>query len=406
MSLPVNIHEFDACQKCSLCESFCPVMQVEPSFLGPKMAGPNNARLVNLKEEGVIETETLDLCTDCRTCNLICPNGIKPATLIMKQRWHYKHYKLIRDSILSRPDKIGNLVSIRPSLANWTLKRKVMRKIAEKLIGIAEARNLPTYAPVTFYRWHTGIHKKQVATYKQVVYFYGCYTNFYNPELGKHLVQLLENNGIEVVLPEQHCCGLPLSLNGNIEAARTLARDNLDHLLPYIEKGAVIIFTCPSCASMFKSYYVDIFGLSGATKVAKNCFDACEFMLNYIPGIVNRNTFSPVAMKITYHAPCHLRIQGIGTPALDLLSLIPSIELHVLDSNCCGMAGTYGYKVEKYELSMKIGASLFQNIKDCTPDKVVTECGTCALQIREGTGFPVIHPVDLLYQAYTAGQKG
>ncbi|WP_258360944.1 anaerobic glycerol-3-phosphate dehydrogenase subunit C [Moorella sulfitireducens (nom. illeg.)] len=405
----IHAQEFEACQKCTLCESFCPVLQVEPSFPGPKMAGANGARLVHLQEKGPAAVGTLDLCTDCRTCNLVCPSGIKPATLILKQRWQGRSSRvsIIRNSVLSRPDRIGKIISLWPSVVNWTLKQKMTRRVAERVIGIAAARSFPAYAPVTFRRWyarHASALQKQVAVTRKVVFFHGCYANFNRPDLGRHLVQVLENVGYEVIVPKQKCCGLPLSLNGDIEAARNLARDNLECILPYVEKGMPIVFTCPSCASMFKSYYVDVFDLPGAVEVAKNCFDACEFILNQIPEHIKQNAFGPVAMKIAYHTPCHLRAQGIGTPAVELLFLIPAIKLHVLGNNCCGMAGTYGFKAEKYDLSLKIGTSLFQEIKECQPDKVVTDCGTCALQIGENTGYTVIHPIDLLFQALEASR--
>jgi glycerol-3-phosphate dehydrogenase subunit C len=405
----IHAEEFDACQKCALCESFCPVLQVEPSFAGPKLAGADRVRLAYLNKAFLVE-KTIDYCTDCRACNMVCPHGIKPANLIMKQRWEVKKQQRLslRDRILSRPDKIGTMFSLCAPLINRIMKQKAIRKVAEKTIGIAATKSFPEYKRISFSRMFTSARKsRNRKSFREikVIYFYGCYVNFNRPDLDMRLVELLESNGIEVLLTPQLCCGLPLIHNGDVEKARNLARQNLQYLLPYIEKGIPLIFTCPSCACMFKSYYPEVYRLSGAAEVAKLSFDAIEFILNKVPDLLIYKSLVSKPQRIVYHVPCHLRVQGIGTPAAELLSLIPDLQLAVFNSHCCGMAGTYGFKVEKYHLSVKIGEGLFKDIRSFNPDRVVTECGMCAIQIKEGTGCTVVHPIDLLLEASTISRK-
>lgn len=403
----INVAEFDACQKCTLCESFCPVLRVEPAFPGPKLAGANSARLGVMKD-GYTGLKGIDYCSDCRTCNVVCPSGIKPATLIMRQRWQMKEKSrsTLRDLVLSRPDLIGALASRWPAAVNFSLKQKLIRKTTARFIGIAPARNLPAYARVNFRRWYATYRHCAGINTGRVVYFHGCYTNFNRPETGRDLVLLLEGNGIKVEVPKQNCCGLPKSLNGNMRSSRDLAAANLQHLLPYVEEGVPVIFTCPSCASMIKYYYPEVYRLPGAEKVAAASFDACEYILAVMPGLSSNGSLGPVLLKTAYHTPCHLRSQGIGTPALELLAAIPGLDIHALGNNCCGMSGTYGYKAEKYGLSLKIGAPLFREIKDYRPDMVATDCGSCMMQIEERTDYPVIHPVELVYRAWkVAGER-
>lgn len=403
----INIREFDACQKCTLCEDFCPVLHIKPSFPGPKIGGTNAARLAAGKETGK-GNEALDYCTDCRTCNVVCPSNIKPATLILKQRWQIKArtHRTLRELILSRPDRVGALASLWPGCVNLILKQKVTRKAAALVAGIAAERGLPEYSRVTFRTWYAGISNKVDPKPDRVAYFYGCYTNFNKPGIGKSLVELLGDMGIGVELPGQNCCGLPLALNGDFKSARDLAAANLKSIMPYVEAGLPLVFTCPSCASMFKSYYTEIYDLPGAEKVARASFDACEYILNTKLGSLGERKIPASApVKVAYHTPCHLRVQGIGSPATELLAAISGLTLEVLGNNCCGMAGTYGYKAEKYEIAMKIGETLFRDIQNCRPDLVVTDCGTCAIQIQDGTAYPVMHPVELLFQAYTSGSR-
>lgn len=394
----VGLDEFEACQKCSVCESFCPVLRVEPNFPGPKTAGPDAARLSAFGRR--CQVDFAELCTDCRTCDTVCPSGIKPAALIAKRRWQEdgERPQSLRERVLGRPDWIGRAVSLWPSPVNAMLKSSLVRLLGERAVGIAASRAFPRYASPAFYRWFK--HKRRVTgkTGKSVVYFPGCYANFNRPEVGVSLVELLESQGFTVVVVGPACCGLPLAVNGDPAGARSLARRNVQELRPYVEQGCPVLFTCPSCGSVFKSYYYQVLGIEEAQEVAEASFDACEYLLAAVDLPASNQRRSAVRLKIAYHQPCHLRAQGVGIPAARLLDRLTGAEVTVLSNKCCGMAGTYGFKREKYDLSMRIGEMLFEEIKTHAPNVVVTDCGACALQIGQGTGLEVLHPVEILWE--------
>ena len=151
---------------------------------------------------------------------------------------------------------------------------------------------------------------------------------------------------------------------------------------------------------MLKQEYAELFAEESMKEAGTNVYDAFEYLeLMQDKGELDQD-FRPVEQRLLYHVPCHLKSQGIGTPAADILRQIPGVQLELADAGCCGMSGNYGFKKDKYEISMKIGEALFQRIREYQADKVVSDCGTCRLQINHGTQVKTCHPIEILSQAY------
>lgn len=400
--MSLKTKSFDSCQKCSLCNSYCPVQRVEPSFPGPKYAGPELARL-GVAEKG--HDPILSLCTNCKTCDAVCPSGIEPSALILSHRKEKEEGLGIplRERILGRAAELGRLASLVPGIANAALGQRPVRYLMAKTLGIDHRRNFPRYARQSFKNWFAmrkdpwSGGKKPIG---KVAYFYGCNVNYNDPELGRQAVEVLEHNGFQVVLPPQRCCGLPLLANGDWKTARAWASYNLALIRPYIDQGLQLVFTSTSCALMVKFEYSKLLKLPEDGEVTEHAYDISEFLLIlYSQGRLAMD-FGPLDETLPYHLPCHLRYQGIGSPALELLRLIPQAHTWDLDAGCCGMAGTYGFKQEKYNLSMEIGRRLFNEVRRSGVRRVVTDCETCRWQIEEGTGARGVHPVTVLWEAY------
>jgi glycerol-3-phosphate dehydrogenase subunit C len=237
------------------------------------------------------------------------------------------------------------------------------------------------------------------------VYFHGCGTNYYEPVVGEMVVAVLEHNGFRVIIPNQDCCGLPLQSNGNFHAARIYARRLVANLAPHARAGFPIVSNSTSCGLMLKREAREILGVedddmavvSGAT------FDLCEFLLALHQRGELRTDFESLPLTVPYHAPCQQRGHGIGKPALDLLALVPDLKTIELDVDCCGIAGTYGLKKEKYEIAMAVGQRLFTDIAATGADIAACDSETCRWQIAHGTGITAVHPIELLYRAYGLG---
>jgi glycerol-3-phosphate dehydrogenase subunit C len=226
--------------------------------------------------------------------------------------------------------------------------------------------------------------------------------NYFEPAVGETTVAVLERNGFEVIIPEQGCCGLPLQSNGNFDAARRYARDLVKRLKPYADKGYDIISSSTSCGMMLKREYREILDLddAGFRSVSNRTFDICEYLLElHLHGELDTN-FHEANQTLAYHAPCQQRAHGIGKPALDLLALIPGLKVIEMTADCCGTAGTYGYKKEKYGIAMAVGEKLFRDIQSVGSPLSACDSETCRWQIEHGTGLPSVHPIMLLAKAY------
>jgi glycerol-3-phosphate dehydrogenase subunit C len=389
----------DHCVKCTICESYCPFSAATPLFPGPKYVGPQAERF---RRAGPSVDRSLDLCSGCGICTQVCPQGVKIAEINSQARAAMRRERGIplRDQLLARPSVTGALGSPVAPLANRALANPALRGLAERLLGIHRDAPLPQLAGPTFGRWARS--RRSPIGRATVVYFHGCGTNYYEPRLGEMAVRVLERNGFEVVVPRQDCCGLPLQSNGNFPAARRYVRRLVARLAPHARLGTPIVATSTSCSLMLKREAREILGMEDdeLRAVSERTFDICELLLDMHERGELATDFEPVPLTVPYHAPCQLRGHGIGKPALELLGLVPDLHMVELDAECCGIAGTYGLKAEKYDISMRVGERLFDQVAAAGPDVAACDSETCRWQIEHGTGVPTVHPVELLHRAY------
>jgi glycerol-3-phosphate dehydrogenase subunit C len=391
----------DHCVKCTICETFCPVSNVTPLFPGPKYVGPQAERF-RVGDEPSPDA-SLDYCSGCGICTQVCPQGVHIAEINTQARAKLKATKGVplRDRLMARPTVAGRLGTPVAPLANWSLANPLVRAVAERTIGLHRRAPMPRFARRTFQRWARR-HVSPPAP-RHVAYFHGCGTNYYEPRLGEMTVALLEHNGLAVEVPRQGCCGLPLQSNGLFDDARGYVHRLAARLAPYAREGVDIVGTSSSCTLMLKREALEILGLGDDPDlrvVSERTFDICEYLLAMHERGELRTDFRPLSETVTYHAPCQQQGHGIGKPALDLFALVPELRTIELDAACCGIAGTYGLKREKYDIAMKVGAGLFAQIADAAPERAVCDSETCRWQIRDATGVRTVHPVELLHQAY------
>jgi Fe-S oxidoreductase len=218
------------------------------------------------------------------------------------------------------------------------------------------------------------------------------------------LVQVLERNGFEILVPDQRCCGLPMIANKNMSGARRNAEYNIESLAAVVAEGYDIVTACPSCSLMIRQEYLNFYDGDKARLVAEHLYYVDEYLMwlnrqgDLDTGLVE------IPQSIFYHVPCHLKVQNAEMDSLELLHLIPGLSVEEVGTVCCGMAGYHGYKKAHSALSMEIGSKLFEEIRLAQVNRVVTSCGACKLQIEAGTGAKAIHPVVLLQEAYGARQ--
>ncbi len=395
----------DHCIKCNICTAACPVSEVTDLFPGPKYVGPQAQRF--RKPGQPTPDESVDYCSGCRVCNQVCPTGVRIAELNARARAQIVEQKglPLRNRLLGHSDIIGLLGSgpLAP-VGNLVMSNGLARFAIEKIVGIARHAPVPAFSTYRFRSWmkKRGKQQSQSATRRQVVYFHGCATNYYEPWIGKAAIEVLEHNGFEVILANQGCCGLPLLSNGAFKEARAYHDRNVKHLLPYVKQGIPIVGTSTSCTLTLKEEAPELLGLHDADvqAVAENTYDIFEFLrLLHEKGEL-RTDFTPIERTLPYHPPCQLRAHRLGRPALDILELIPGLHINESTSACCGIAGTYGVKREKYKIGMDVGADLFDFVKQSGSDLALCDSETCRWQITHGTGVKSQHPIEILRAAY------
>jgi glycerol-3-phosphate dehydrogenase subunit C len=308
----------------------------------------------------------------------------------------------LRDRLLARPDVIGRLSTPVAPLVNTTLHNGATRAIGEKVVGLDRRAALPAYPGRTFQRWARK-HQSPPAA-RRVAYFHGCGANWSEPDTGERTVQLLEWLGCQVDVPKgQLCCGLPAQSNGMFDLARKYTRRMARTLAPSARDGVDIVGTSTSCTLMLKREAREILGLDADADlraVSEGIYDICEYLLMLHDRGELRTDFQPLPITVTYHAPCQQQGHGIGKPALDLMALVPELRVVENDAVCCGVAGTYGLKKEKYDIAMAVGNALFDDIRESHGPESACDSETCRWMLQHGTGKPSVHPIELLHRSY------
>lgn len=391
----------DHCLSCTSCMSSCPVMEATKEYRGPKLVGPAHSRM-HFSQEDV--EESLDFCSNCKSCDRACPSGVEVSTLNMLQRGEYyrTHPHSQRDDMLAHGERMAKLVRSIPLGATCAnLGMKIGKALGIfKSMGIAGERDMPAYASSSFLSLFKGIQQKP--SEKKVVFFPGCFINDNDPDVGVAFVKVMQKNGYQVLVDEGfNCCGSPLVVTGYLDEALEHAHNNVSRILEWKKKGIPVVACCTSCSLMLKKEYEELFDEESMKEAAKNVYDAFEFLAMLEDEGKLNTSFGNLSQRLLYHVPCHLKSQGFGTPAARILGEIPGVKVELADAGCCGMSGNYGFKEDKYEISMKIGAELFSRIAEAKADKVICDCGTCRLQIEHGGHVKPCHPVEILAKAYT-----
>ncbi len=416
----------DECLKCNVCNTVCPVMRVTDLFPGPKYSGPQaqRFRLAGLQQvQGHGSTNprspdrSVDYCSGCGWCTSACPAGVKVAEMNSQARARLREGRRpkLRDWGLGQTDLTGSLGVAFSPIANIAMRSRVVRAAMEVAIGVHRRAPVPPFARRTFHSsWRKGhAARGGEATDlpgpdRAVVYFHGCSANYYEPHVAEAAIAVLARNGFETIVPEQVCCGLPLISNGLYRDARDRACTNTRVLADYARRGYRIVGTSTSCTHTLKVEYEEMLDLhdDDTLAVAHATWDICEFLLDLHEAGKLDTGFGRLDAELPYHAPCQLRSHGIGLPALDLFALVPGLRAHDLDHDCCGIAGTYGLKREKYEIAMRVGAPLFEKVRASGAETAACDSETCRWQIETATGVRTRHPVEILLDAYRAADLG
>lgn len=393
----ISDNNFEQCIKCTVCTVYCPVAAVNPDFPGPKQAGPDGERL-RLKRPDFYD-EALKYCINCKRCEVACPSNVRIGDIIQSARIRYAKKKpKVRDILLANTDFVGTLSTPFAPVVNVALGLKPVKAAMDAVLKIDHRRMFPKYAFGTFEGWYKRQAFRQAAFSKQVAYFHGCYVNYNNPQLGKDLVKVMNAAGYGVqLLEKEQCCGVALISNGLINQAKKQAQTNMASIRQAVlERKMPVIATSSTCTFTIRDEYPHLLQLENGD-VREQVELATRFLYRLLVENKTKLRFrTDKKLKVAYHTPCHMEKLGWSYYTIELLKMIPGVEVQVLDSQCCGIAGTYGFKKENYEVSQQIGSRLFRQIEASGVDFVVSDCETCKWQIEMSTSKKCEHPISVL----------
>ena len=347
----------------------------------------------------------LDLCLECKGCKAECPSNVDVAKLKYEflNTYHRARGHSVRDLMFGNIATLSRLGSLFAPLSNWTVGTDIVSDMLDARVGIDRRRSLPPFAAQTFTQWFRarGWSSPAGAGHGDVVLFPDTFTNYNHPELGRAAVRVLESLGFRVVVPGVRCCGRPMLSKGMLEKARRNARHNVDLVHRYVERGAKLVGLEPSCVLSFRDDYVDLLdGDTKAEEVRANTMLIEEFVLHAAEEYGARIEVASPPGRLLLHGHCHQKaLVGTDAAMRVLRSLGPDVR--EIASGCCGMAGSFGFEKEHYDLSMEIGDMvLFPAIRAQEGDfTVVSEGVSCRQQIEHGTGRRARHLVEVLADA-------
>jgi FAD/FMN-containing dehydrogenase/Fe-S oxidoreductase len=343
----------------------------------------------------------LDLCLECKACKSECPLGVDMAALKSEFLAHYqsRHGVPLRSRAFGSIRALNRVGSATAPLANLAARSGVARGMLDRRLGIAAPRPLPQFERQSLIRWKRG-RASTPGRRGEVVLLADSFTTYTEPVVGRAAVEVLERAGLRVTLESRGCCGRASISKGLLERARAQAVRMVGRLAPYARRGIPIVGCEPSCLLTLRDEYLSLLPDDpDARLVAAHVRPLAELVTDAIDE--GSLTLVGPPCRIVLHGHCHERALLGNEPTIAMLSRIPGADVVELDAGCCGMAGSFGFESEHYELSMKIGAMrLFPMLEAEAPETVIAASGvSCRQQIAHGTRRRARHPIELIHQA-------
>jgi len=404
---------FDVCHGCRRCVSLC-------------NAFPTLFDLVDESKTGELDSvdkkdfsKVVDQCYLCDMCYMTkCPyvpphpwNLDFPHLMLRAKAVKYKRAGAsVRDRLLSSTDALGKLATIPVIVQTVNLANRTpaARSLMQSALGIHKDRVLPEYASSKFRsaaRPAGGFPVRDGAqTPGKVALFATCYVNYNEPGIGQDLLKVLEHNELPTIVVEKEaCCGMPKLELGDLEAVEQLKNLNIPVLARLARDGYAILTPIPSCTLMFKQEIPLLFPDDADAKaVAQAMFDPFEYLaLRHRDGLL-KTDFKSALGKVSYHVPCHLRVQNLGLRTREVLQLVSGTEVNTVE-RCSGHDGTWGVKREYFDQSMRIGKPVFRQMAEVEPAYISSDCPIAGRHIQQGMGENTArkeHPISLVRIAY------
>ncbi len=447
---------------CADCDCCRPIMDEACLFF------PELYRLYDKETETgqkISPAELRQLVEKCNFCALCpCPN-IRADIMRAKTQFIERDGLKFGVRVIENVEWFGKMCGVLPGIANRLLRSDLFGGLIKEALGIHRDRGMPVFPEESFSAWvkTRGLDAKpRTSAGRRVAYFAGCTARYIFPEVARATVEVLQENGMDVFCPDHKCCGMPSFLEGDRKLTLEFAHHNLAIFADAVREGYEILCSCPTCSFMLRNllaegaYYSREYQESAGSDpkfirvpakpkpgggperkmeafdktifknilrdegyfssldpmkrvaLAENTFDVGEYLLQLHRSGDLKTGFTTVRGQAVYYPPCHQREQEFGQPYLELLGLIPGMKLEAIQGNlyCCGLAGVMGFKRDFHEASIELGSRLIGKIREKNPEILVTDCLSCRLQFKQLLPNEVVHPVEILREAYGKKAQG
>ncbi len=400
------VREAEKCHGCARCTTvtaatrMCPVYKFTRDEDASPRAKANVLRgLIGgaLPDRSLYERafqQVMERCVHCGSCFHECPSAVNIPKLAVEARAQYviRYGAPLENRLLTAVELMGRTTRKLPRVLKNLMKSNVARTAAERFAGISARRDLPDFPTRSLYdRMPAASNDGRM----RVLYFAGCYASYIRPEIGEAAATVLKAMGMTVVLPGQHCCGLPMLAKGMTRRASGKIRANLALWGGLIYSVDAIVVTCSSCGLSLMREWGDLIDSAAVRAVREKTIHISRLIGRFR----GRLDLGPLDGKAAYHNPCHLKVQPSPESSLALLAGIPGLETVDLDGHCCGMAGTWGMCAGNAGLSRRIGRELSARLDQSGAAFGVTDCPTCRMQMEEMSAVPIRHPVEVVAAA-------
>jgi len=389
------------CIRCGACMNICPTYGVVGGHIfGHIYPGPIGIPWTAAVHGRKHAADFQDLCISCGLCREICPADIDLPMMIAKVKYESLPFtgQPVANRILMANESVAKAASVTPELANRLLQFPLVRTLLEKALGIDRRRTLPSFARRTLRKkFRPG--REAGDPRHSVVFFTDYFFNYVAPELGMAAVNFLKQAGLKIMMPKQKTSGYPYISYGELKKARRIASYNIRNLWPLVNEGMTVITLEPTAAYALKFCYPKLLQDSPeAAHVAANTYEFFEWLQIQVQQGSIKLPHLNDKVRYGFHIACHERACSSGMATLSILRQI-GLEVEVIETGtCCGMAGTFGMKRGPlgFDLSMQVGQPLFELFEARNVEKIITESSVCTMQLQDGTGLPVVHPLSLL----------
>ncbi len=351
--------------------------------------------------------EVMDLCLSCKGCKTECPSGVD----ITKMKAEFLQHYYDKNGVPFRSKLIGNFsrqmkwASKFSLIYNLVYGNTFLRKIANRVVGFHPERSMPLLGSATLIAWYNKRIKNEDSLKRKVYFFCDEFTNYYDVEIGKITIQLLEKMGYHVLIPKHVESGRSFLSKGLVKQAAEIINQNIDLLSTVVSDNIPLIGIEPSAILSFRDEYIDLatpLNKENALKLSKQTFTIEEFIANeYEKGNIAEHLFIEDKKTIAVHGHCYQKVLSSQHFSNTMLSIPKNYQVHFIPSGCCGMAGSFGYESEHFEVSQQVGELvLFPAVRNFSSDTIVAAAGTsCRHQIKDGTQRIALHPVEILWDA-------